>query len=419
VAILAAAAGCTKAAESNGKGDTSTASATGTTTAGGTSTTSTQTSAGGSAPGTLALSTIESLPSVLDPVLALDPNDSSTEAKEAAAFDKLAIDAALTTTAEEGASLGKSVATLNAAFEAATNPSKAMCDTVNSAMKFVFEAGSPDFMSCIIKGSGLSADETLYAGTEKLYKFSITMEGQTMRYLVKLKVNRSAGVVDRFSFHSCGEDGGDWKQSQWFEQKIAGGKMTIDSKMSGPEGSLSALALSAQLDSEGKLRGLKTMKYRDTHVEQNRYKSAEVTQSPANILYKGYESASGGGIQVYSFYELLDKNVEGEPYAITKLAIGDGAALVKQGDSLLTQGWNGDTLSINSDEKRLAKVEGMEGELIPALTEGNEPYAGDEAFDCVEAGAVEMELDVSMVQACEARFEIDQEGENFCSGLSY
>lgn len=420
--MLTAVTACSKASDSNGKeGTTGTAASTTTATSTATATgTATSAGTGGTPAGTLALSTIEGLPSVLDPVLAFDADNKADEAVAAAAFDRLAVETELTTLAETGASLGRKVSDLNAAFEAAETPSKAMCDTVNATMKFVFEAGSPDKMACVIKVAGLSDDESLYTGVDKVYLFNVSMEGKAMRYLMKLNVSRKDGVIDRFAFHSCGENGG-WKQQQWFEQKFAAGKMTIESKMSGPEGSLSSLSLSAPIDANGKLRGLKTMSYRDTHVEKKRFKTAEITQSPANILYIGTEGpGSGSGNQIYSFFELLDANVDGEPYAITKLAVGDGAALVQQGGAeAILQGWNGDTFSINSEEGRLAKVEGMSGELLPALTEGVAPYSGAETFDCDTTNAVEVSVDASAVMSCMSRFEIDQDGESFCSGLGY
>jgi hypothetical protein len=40
-------------------------------------------------------------------------------------------------------------------------------------------------------------------------------------------------------------------------------------------------------------------------------------------------------------------------------------------------------------------------------------------FDCSKGGAVEVELQPSVVEGCMARFEIDQDGSQFCTGIQY
>lgn len=420
VFAFVAGSACTKKTQEN---TTPAASSTATSTE---TSTSTQTSTGTAqgtdpiASGQLAISTLEALPSVIDPVLPFGEDESSLDADIAAAFDDLAVETGLTTLAKTGAVLGRKVADLNAAFNAAENPSRAMCDTVNQSMKFVFEAGSPDFMSCIIKGSGLSKDETLYSGTDKLFELVVGMEGVTRRYLVKINIKRKGGGIERFTFHSCSDESGELKQQQYFVQQMFTDSMSINSKMTGPGGSISILQLSSKINAEGKLRGLKTMEYHDTNTTtgEDRYVHSQVTQSPKHFLYNGY-SSDNGGTQYFSFYELIDGNTGDEPYAVTKLAVGDGAALVRMNGESNVQGWNGDSFSIDENQVRIAKVKDRENQLVPPLTEANPDYTADEVFDCSKSGAVEVELEASVVEACMARFEIDQDGSQFCTGIQY
>jgi hypothetical protein len=418
VCAFAGGSACTKKTQEN---TTPAASSTATSTA-----TATLTSTGTAqntdpiAAGQLAISTLEALPSVIDPVLPFDGDDSSLDADVAAAFDDLAVETGLTTLAETGAVLGRKVADLNAAFNAAENPSRAMCDTVNQSMKFVFEAGSPDFMACVIKGAGLSKDEALYSGTDKVYEFVAGMGGETRRFLVKINIKRRGEGIERFSFHSCSDESGEFKQQQYFVQQMFPESMSINSKMTGPTGSISILQLSSKVNAEGKLRGLKTIEYHDTNTKsgEERYVHSQVTQSPKHILYNGY-SSDNGGTQYFSFYELIDGNTYDGAYAATKLAVGDGAALVRMNGESNVQGWNGDTFSIDENQVRIAKVKDRENQLIPPLTEANPDYAADEVFDCSKSGAVEVELPTSVVEDCMARFEIDQDGSQFCTGIQY
>lgn len=420
VVFALAGSACTKKTqETTSPAASSTATSTETSTA-------TQTSTGaaqGTDPivsGQLAISTLEALPSVLDPVLPFGDDESSLDSDIAAAFDDLAVETGLTALATTGAVLGRKVADLNAAFNAAENPSRAMCDTVNQSMKFVFEAGFPDFMSCIIKGSGLSKDETLYSGADKVYEFVAGMDGQTRRYLVKINIKRKGEGIERFAFHSCSDEGGEFEQNQYFVQQMFPDSMSINSKMTGPGGSISILQLSSKVNPQGKLRGLKTMEYHDTSTVngEERYVHSQVTQSPKHFLYNGY-SSDNGGTQYFSFYELIDGNTADEPYAVTRLAVGDGAALVRMNGESNVQGWNGDSFSIDENQVRIAKVKDRENQLVPALTEANPGFTAEEVFDCSKSGAVEVELQASVVEACLARFEIDQDGSQFCTGIQY
>jgi hypothetical protein len=246
------------------------------------------------------------------------------------------------------------------------------------------------------------------------------MGGETRRYLVKLNIKRRGDGIERFTFHSCSDESGEFKQQQYFVQQMFPESMSINSKMSGPTGSISILQLSSKVNSEGKLRGLKTIEYHDTNTKsgEERYVHSQVTQSPRHILYNGY-SSDNGGTQYFSFYELIDGNTDDGAYAATKLAVGDGAALVRMNGESNVQGWNGDTFSIDENQARIAKVKDRENQLIPPLTEANPDYAADEVFDCSKGGAVEVELQPSVVEGCMARFEIDQDGSQFCTGIQY
>jgi hypothetical protein len=372
-------------------------------------------------PGAFQFSSLSDLPTSIGPVQSYGASDTSTEAEEARSFNQLAVSTELTTLAEDGASFGATVQALQAKFDAASNPSKAMCDVTNQSMKFVFEAGGPDSTNCMIReGMNLKDATDIYDGEDHIYKGSMEWEQGVYVFLVKLNVKKVGNEITSFTFHSCSNNSGSMAQERWFQQTFDAGNMTIESKMSGPTGSISHLKVNAKINDEGKVQGLKDIVYLDTNTSSNeqRFVRTLVTQSDENVLFKSYTS-DVGGTYFYSFYELLDKNTDEDTYAITKLALGDGAALVKNGGQVYTEGWNGDTFSVDATASRLGKVEGKEAELPTALSTGNTTYTGDEVFDCDETDAIEVDIDPEAAQACMARYEIDQEGSQFCTNMIY
>ena len=142
-------------------------------------------------PGALQFSSLSDLPTSTGPVQSYGVDDASTEAAQARSFNQLEISTELTTLADEGASFGETVQDLQAKFDAASNPSKAMCDVTNHSMKFIFEAGGPDFTNCLIRnGMGLKDATDIYDGEDHVYKGSMEMEEGLYEFLVKVNVKK-------------------------------------------------------------------------------------------------------------------------------------------------------------------------------------------------------------------------------------
>lgn len=100
--------------------------------------------------GNVAITTVEKILQVVDPVQAYPVSDTSPEAVESRAFGQLAIATELTTAANTGVSLGRTTSDIGSAFDNATGR-KAFCNSVNRGMKFFKEASAPDFSLCALK----------------------------------------------------------------------------------------------------------------------------------------------------------------------------------------------------------------------------------------------------------------------------
>ena len=378
--------------------------------------------------GTLQISTVEKIVAVTDPVKAFAVTDTSTAAVEARNFDKLQIGSGLQLTASTGVSLGDKASTINAAFNTASG-SKACCETVNNAMKFFKESSTPDMHLCILRTMASKA-ATIKAVEPQTWDIKITMPQGSMTYRMKFAFEADeAGGVKSFENFTCEGQGAKLTQSGYVKQTITDGVLKVHARAQSDKGSAPVVIradVDGQVDSKGKMVGLKLIDYAES--SDTRSVHSKVKQSAGHIEVLGYEKVGDRLTQYLSFTEILDKNKEDELYAITKIAYGDGAALIKQTEgnaspSTYLEGWNGDTLALNASEIRLDKVKSRATELLAATGDTLDlTFAKAETYDCTGTAdlTIEAKMEDFMTEpSCMSAFDIDQDGSNLCSSLSY
>jgi hypothetical protein len=381
--------------------------------------------------GNVALSTVGKIVQVVDPVLAYPATDNSAEAIEARTFGQLAISAELTTAAKIGVSLGKSTADIKSAFDSAKG-SKAFCDSVNNGMKFFKEASAPDFNLCAIKVAAKKSmtkagigSNAINSGEQRIWDFTVSGAEGSQKFRMKFQIDTDEkGGIKSFENFSCGAQGNmSLTQEGYSKQTVVDGKVKVHARSFGNKGDgfKMRVAMEGKLDSNGKLIGLKKIDYAEKLADKT--VRSKVTQSASDLEVIGYYS-EGRITQYLNFIELLDKNDDSSPYAVTKIAYGDGAALlaITQNGSTtdVTQGWNGDTLLVNSSEPRLQKVMGRESDLLsPEGDSLDLDFAESEIYDCSGEADYTMNATMEDFQDCLNAYEIDQEGSQMCTNLIY
>jgi hypothetical protein len=377
--------------------------------------------------GTVAITTVEKILQVVDPVIAYPATDMSPEAVEARAFGQLAISTELTTAAKNGVSFGKKTSEIKEEF-ATKKGSKAFCDSVNRSMKFFKEASAPDFSLCALKLGAkkqkivltdkATSGNAIDNGVQKIWDFKIEAPQGSQKFRMKFRIDTDdKGALKTFENFSCTAQGdAPLTQEGYSKQSIADGKVKIQARSYGNknDGFKMRVTMDGAIDSNGKLIGLKKINYAEKL--SNRVVRSNVTQSADNIEIIGYDS-EGSTTQHISFIELLDKNTDSLPYAITKLAYGDGASLIKVTESY-TKGWNGDELVVNSSEPRLAKVTGRESEFLPVDNDKLDlDFSAAETYDCSGEANYTVTGSMEDFKECIDAFEIDQDGSTMCNGL--
>jgi hypothetical protein len=384
--------------------------------------------------GNVALATVGKIVQVVDPVLAYPATDNSPEAVEARAFGQLAISAELTTAAKIGVSLGKSTSDIKSSFDSAQG-SKAFCDSVNNGMKFFKEASAPDFNLCAIKIAAKKStivvtddgarSNAINSGEQRIWDFKVSGAEGAQKFRMKFRIDTDEnGGVKFFENFSCGAQGNmPLTQEGYSKQTVVDGKVKVHARSFGNKGDgfKMRVEMEGKLDSNGKLIGLKKIDYAEKLADKT--VRSKVTQSANDLEVIGYYS-EGRVTQYLNFIELLDKNDDSSPYAVTKIAYGDGAALLaitQHGSTTdVTQGWNGDTLKVNSSEPRLQKVTGRESDLLsPEGDTLDLDFAESEIYDCSGEAEYTMNATMEDFQDCLNAYEIDQEGSQMCTNLIY
>lgn len=368
--------------------------------------------------GTLAIGTLEDIPQITDPVAEYAASDVSTEAAEAKAFDSLQISSSLTN-ATRGLKFGDTPSFLQSAFDGATNPSEAYCFSLNTAMLALANVSESDLNLCMLKGS--LSDQYDQSTTEYQYaEVSFEDEGESIVSKYKFRIETdSAGRLTSFENFVCESiDGEDIGQIGYQKVTRVDNKLTIWARSFGEEDGLKLrVRMEANLDENDSLVGLKTIDYAETTEGEGlaRKVAGLITQSSNNFEFAFFTSSAGGTNRLITFTELLDANLDGQPYAITNVGFGDGASLINRGSGSRTEGWNGDTTELNASEPRLVKVEGREAELPIVTDPDNLELASDEVWDCQSTNPTAVELSETTLEQCSERYEVTQDLFNMCS----
>lgn len=373
--------------------------------------------------GALTLGTFARIIGVTDPVARFAATDTSEDATQAAAFNSLALPGpALALVPSDGISLGTSAADIAIAFNRAPTPSKAYCDTVNSAMKFFKESSAPDLQLCILKNLAKTA-KPIGSGKTQIWDSVMSKGSQTMKYRFKFKIDTVDDKLAGFESFTCFGTGTNLKQQGYVKQTYTSDKVSVLTRSQSEDhgGFKLKLTLNAAINSEGKMVGLKNINYAE--AEDTRKVHGLVTQSDENIRYNGYEDV-GRLTQYYSFAQLLNKNTDGA-FAVTKLTYGDGAAFVRVTDSALSldhlEGWDGGNLSLNASEERLEKVRDQGDNLLhPDGDSLDLEFPSTAAYDCSGTAHQTFTTSVETIASdCMKAYDIDQNGSEMCNDLGY
>lgn len=378
--------------------------------------------------GVVAIEAFDAILPLSAPVGVFPANADSQAAIDARRFDSVAIDVALTASASGGVSLGRKAADIDQAFRAAPSGSRAYCETVNSAMKFFKQVSEPDLQLCALKSMARGV-KAIPSGRSVIWDAKVNMGGMAMAYRFKFKVESSAGKVTGFESYTCQGEDGALKQVGYVRQTSTSESVEVLTRISEPSRGDFKLrvAMTAPVDLNGKLVGLKELDYAEAMASDSgglRKVHGKVSQSAGNIRYIGYEDV-GRLTQYYSFAELLDDNAGPGLYAVTKLAYGSGAALVKVTEApaapiLHREGWSGETLGKKAEEPRLGKVKDQESALLASAGDVLDlEFAAAEKYDCTGAAEETVSLTPADMDGCFAAYDIDQAGNGLCSSLTF
>lgn len=372
---------------------------------------------------TLQLEVIDKVVAITEPVAAFPAGASSSGVAAATSFNQLILGSGLV--ASQGVSLGEKANTIKSRF-ATANGNKAFCETVNNAMKFFREASQSDFNLCLLKKA--AAGRVLLASEPQIWDFNgMSSEGSlTFRLRFSLET-ADDNTLKRFESFSCMASGSSsLKQDGYVLQTVTEGQLAILARAESDLGAAPVkikTQLTAELNDKGRPVGLKTIQYAEQ--SDGRSVRSKVTQSDKNIQTIGYETSSVRTTQSLSFVELLDSNSATGQYAVTKLAYGDGAALLRITESNGSPSnqlasWNGDTLLSDSSEERRGKVIDRSAEyLSPNGDNLDLSFASSEIYDCSGEANETINLSQSDMLGCFNAYDIDQDGSTMCNGLSY
>lgn len=372
--------------------------------------------------GTVALETVQKIVQVTDPVAAFAADDTSADAVQARAFD-VALKTSLT--GQRGILFGMPHGEITTAFGA--NGSRAYCDSVNNAMKFLKEASTPDFNLCILK-TVAAKGQAVKANEFQTWDFKIAADQGTQTYRMKFKIEPADdGSVKAFENFTCEAQGSATaQQSGYVKQTIDAGMVKVHTRGKGDHGQGE---YKIRTDMEGKLNaagrpiGIKKIDYAEQGDGEGRKVHVKVRQATHNIEVLGYETSGAYEEQFIRFVELLDDNAATGIYQITKLGYGSGAALLRQisGDGTTNKlaAWSADTLQSAPAEDRKSQVTGREAEfLAQAGDERNLAFADAETYECAGTADYTFEGKFKDFKDCLGAFEIDQEGGTMCNALS-
>ena len=381
--------------------------------------------------GTILIEAFEALPKITDPVAEFASSALGTAVEEAKSFNSLQIDTQLTT-ASTGISMGGLVSDLKSRFDANENASSSLCRTMNQAFRFMAGAVEPDLTTCYIEAAFGNRAE-FYDGDYHIYDFSIVEveddQEETFNLRAKVKVEaEDDGTIKLFEAFLCeSEEPGDpftfiryLKKTLTADSiKIYTKKFNVFNNNGDDQEIFIETEVNSNINSDGQMVGLKKINHSETSDDYNHVEKSIITQSNENIRYVGWSGSGDRLRKFYSFTELIDSNQDGEDYSPRKLAFGDGAAVIEISGSTTTEGWDGDTLSIDPDSERHVKVEGKESEFPTDTTPAELGWSDNQKFDCSGDAEADIKLGLEKSVACSDRYWIDQETSNLCERWGY
>lgn len=397
VLVIAPTAACTASSNSAPASSTATKTSEQSATQTASSSSSASTTQTGQGSGTLAISTLGDYPYTTESVVAATGLSGSLAA-DAEAFDATAGTVALpnlSLAGKTGLVLGSS--TKATTFSANKAASYGACEMVNRARRFLFEAAGGDAWKCRLDAM---AKKPAFASilTSDEFKVSFAL-GEGASYLVKVKVERDGTAITGFTFWEC-EDG---KQTGYRRSKIDPQTLAyvFDAKtITAPDNedvelTYQELHASAHVNEVGEFIGLKSMDNTTSNIfasgaqSFNRY---QIVQSASNVLFQGVQQQTDHAepTRFVAYHELIDHNTEAEPFALGKLAVGDGAIAIAEGDEApYVQGWQGDSGSVNAEVPQLAKIREHKNGLPVATAPEAIAFSGDEVTDCATQDALD------------------------------
>ena len=382
--------------------------------------------------GTLNIS-VSKIPQITDPVAAFEASDSSEDSKVAAQFNTLTLDApSLALNASTGLSIGTTSASLKSAFNAASNPSKMACQAVRWGIEFFSAASFGDTILCFLK-AGFADSAILFDGGTHIASLTLpedqnSQPDEDQNIKMKVKVDGDKNNLKGFQMWAC--QGG--MQMVYTHTTIdSTGKVITKSKRrtpgedndagcSGSTSGIEDIHLTSRLNAKGQYVGLKRLtmngqKTCGTGSQLARNRQTVVRQSDKYFEFKEYqeEPLHNHTRRSMFFTELIDTNADLTNYAITKLALGDGAGIEANYNDNSAQGFNGDTLSIDAQATELSRVSSAQ---LPTTAPSGTliTFQGEEVWDCQGTVEETASADNAAGKSCNERFSLDMEGFSFC-----
>ncbi len=240
---------------------------------------------------------------------------------------------------------------LGAAMQSTPNASYAACEVARATRLYLRALAQVDARLCALRQ---------VAGVEDGKPHAYTQAGEHVRVQVDAKGLRLDVCVAG-------------KQTRHVSVAVSGGKLTARDKALDGE-----VVVHGTVDGERKFTGSKLVTVRQGEV------SMRIEQSEARMELQ----RAAKNERIFALFELLDHNIPASRYALDNLAVGDGAAILFDGDRSVRQAWNGDTWEATSAVPQLAAVSDVldRDVIIAPATPVALTFRAEEAYDC---GSVE------------------------------
>ena len=305
--------------------------------------------------------------------------------------------------------------------------SMAACEVANMTKSVLNEAAQGDLILCyvqnLIAGAGDQAFD-VYDGEYHTFALDFPdpppgaeSENQGGPSAVRIRLVRGGDTITDFEMFACGDDAAGDAQTEYVRQTIDGPDFTMTAvgyhTGEGEGGGGRRVTVAGSLNDEGSFVGRKVvdLEYSNDWGDGSGYGEMGFLQGVADFSVDGYdkhtftygEHSGTFSRQTHARAELLDSNVPGDPYSMSLLAVGHGAANTRSvGKTGVDEwtfeavgGWNGDTTHPD-DEAAGDFLPAVAEAVLPAVSEGVDiVFEESETWDC--GGPVEAVLSVDMI----------------------